>query len=191
MHGSDVSLLCQLVPHNESERIPYFRLTWLFEKEGCQKSMHRSFKRNANTTQTYFFSSKNIDASDKNACTSVLTSKNFELSNSSNSLSYGLTKLNHTIHTGVYICDAEIYGCKSNVNATRTSQALYLRVYTKPNYGLHIGVISSVSVLLIAILAGLVSYARRVQKQSKSRYEELLSSTDIQYYPSKVSFSMR
>ncbi|XP_032787837.2 LOW QUALITY PROTEIN: protein PFC0760c [Daphnia magna] len=164
MHGTDVSLLCKLVPYNASEMLPYFRLTWLFEKEGCQK-----------------------DASDKHACTTVLTSKNYESSNSSNTLSYGLTKLNHTIHTGLYICDAEIYGCQSqNQNATQTSQALYLTVYTKPNYGFHIGIISSVCVLLLAILAGLVSYARRVQKQSKNRYQELLSSADIQYYPSKV-----
>ncbi|KAI9557560.1 hypothetical protein GHT06_017388 [Daphnia sinensis] len=164
MHGTDVSLLCKLVPHNASEIMPHFRLTWLFEKEGCQK-----------------------DASDKNACTTVLTSKNYESPNSSNTLSYDLTKLNHTIHTGLYICDAEIYGCQSqNQNATQTSQALYLTVYIKPNYGLHIGIISSVCVLLLAILAGLVSYARRVQKQSKNRYQELLSSADIQYYPSKV-----
>ncbi|XP_057366791.1 protein PFC0760c-like [Daphnia carinata] len=164
MHGTDVSLLCTLVPHNASETMPHFRLTWLFEKEGCQK-----------------------DSSNKHACTRVLVSKNYESPDSPNTLSYELNKLNHTIHTGLYICDAEIYGCQSqNQNATETSQALYLKVYIKPNYALHIGIISSVCVILLAILGGLVSYARRVQKQSKNRYQELLSSADIQYYPSKV-----
>ena len=111
-----------------------------------------------------------------------------QLPNTIYTLSYNMTRLNHTTHTGLYICDAEIYGCQSgNRNATQTSKALYMRVYIKPNYAFHIGIISSACVLLLAILAGLVSYARRVQTRSKNRYQELLSSADIQYYPSKVS----
>lgn len=36
--GSDLSLMCQLIPlNNGTEPMPYFRLTWIFGKENCQK----------------------------------------------------------------------------------------------------------------------------------------------------------
>lgn len=119
----------------------------------------------------------------------VLTSQNYEKQNSSYSLPYSLTKLNNSLHTGLYICEAEIYSCQSpDLNVTQTNKALFLQVYIKPNYAFHIGLISAACVLLLALLAGLVVYARKVQNRSKSRYQELLASTDIQYYPSsKVS----
>lgn len=112
---------------------------------------------------------------------------NYESLNSSYTLPYTLLKLNHSSHTGKYSCEAEIYGCQSQKpEAVRMTESLNIRVYTKPNYGLHIGIIAGICVLLLAILAGLVYYGRRVQNRSKNRYQELLASTDIQYFPSKV-----
>ena len=123
------------------------------------------------------------------SCPKNLTSMAYETQNSNYSLEYSLTKLNHSTDTGLYICQAEIYSCQSeDRNKTHTNLSISLRVYIKPNYAFHIGIISAACVLLLALLAGLVVYARKVQARSKNRYQELLATTDIQYYPSsKVS----
>lgn len=97
---------------------------------------------------------------------------------------YKLTGLNQTLHGGIYTCTAVIDNWEAE-NGT-ISQELNLRVYVKPNYMLHIGMISGVCVILFAILAGLVAYSKRVQTRSKNRYQELLSTVDIQYHPTKV-----
>lgn len=121
------------------------------------------------------------------ACVTVLSSAIFESPNSSYVLPHSLKNLNHPSHTGTYTCELEIYSCQSqNLNVTQASKSLDILVYVKPNYGYHIGILSAACVLLIAVLVGLAVYARRIQSQSKNRYQELLSSVDIQYYPSKV-----
>lgn len=112
---------------------------------------------------------------------------NYESSDVSPSLSYNLHKLNQTSHAGMYTCEAEIYSCYSkNSTVTRASAKVYVKVYAKPNYALHIGILSAACVLLLVLLASLVVFTRKIQKRSKNRYQELLSTTNIEYLPTKV-----
>jgi len=128
------------------------------------------------------------DAS-KEECITTIRSAMFETQETIYILPYELINLNQT-QGGKYTCQAEIYGCQaptgSSVNVTQTSESLFLRVYVKPNYGIHIAIISMACVVLLIILIGLFYYARKIGRKHKSRYQELLSTTEIQYQPTKV-----
>jgi len=127
-------------------------------------------------------------------CVTVIRSATFETQETIYILSYELINLNQT-EAGKYTCQAEIFGCEaptgSSVNVTQTSASLFLRIYVKPNYGIHIAVISIACIVLLIILIGLFYYARKIGQKHKNRYQELLSSTEIQYQPTKVINSYR
>lgn len=126
-------------------------------------------------------------------CVTVIRSATFETQETVYILPYELINLNQT-QAGIYTCQAEIFGCEaptgSNINVTQATESLFLRIYVKPNYGIHIAVISMACVVLLIILIALFYYARKISRKHKSRYQELLSSTEIQYQPTKVYISI-
>ena len=115
------------------------------------------------------------------SCRVILLSDTFSPTDSKNyTSSYTQNKLNQS-DSGTYFCMTETIAC-SNTSV----QSVYLRVYKKPNYGTHIAIISTTAILLLIILVGLFSFVRRIQDRYLNRYQELLSSTNVQYHPTKV-----
>lgn len=123
-------------------------------------------------------------------CRTVLNTTVFEstsLSNASYIVPYTLLKLNHS-DAGLYTCQVELHECSTLPDGVRVINSLPItvRLYTKPDYGVHLGIISAACVILVALLAGLYTYVKKIHGRSKSRYQELLSTVDIQYLPTKV-----
>jgi len=162
---SQVQLLCQLLTHNQTTPIPNVTFNWLYQSVEC-------FQDNDNCSQN--LQQMSYDNTTDEADLSAV---------------YDLHQVTNN-NTGSYTCTAQITECIQEsypqIEGTEVKQSVYLRVYTKPNYTTHIAAISTVAILLLAILIGLVFFVRRIQKVQEQRYQQLLSSTKIQFHPTKV-----
>ena len=88
--------------------------------------------------------------------------------------------------TGKYVCIAEITECVDEEDYTSTHQSVNLRVYTKPDYTTHLAGIAVLMILTLVLLFALIFFCRRIQRIQLQRYQELMSSTKIQFHPTKV-----
>ena len=110
-------------------------------------------------------------------------------------VAHTLLKLNHS-DVGEYTCEVDFYGCppQTSINATKmTSQPINVRLYEKPDYAVHIGVISAACIILFVILAGLCYFVWKQEKAKEGNYKMLLATTNVEYAPSSkvISFFLK
>jgi len=119
------------------------------------------------------------------SCEQILHTTAFNASDEVFEVVYNLYQLSSN-KTGKYTCRAEITECVNEEDYIKPHQSVKLRVYTKPDYASHLAAISVVVILLLALLLALFFFIQRAEKGRKQRYQELVSSTKIQFYPTKI-----
>ena len=123
------------------------------------------------------------------SCEQILETKAFNSSDEVFIAKYNLYKTSEN-NTGKYTCIAEITECMSEEGYAFAEQSVILRVYIKPDYTSHLAGIAVAITLLLALLLALIFFIRRIQKVQKQRYQELISSSKIQFRPTKVIFGL-
>jgi len=160
--SSDTELSCQLLLHDETEQMPLFLLSWVYKSVDCLAEEKRN-----------------------QSCEQILETKAFNSSDEVFIAKYNLYKTSEN-NTGKYTCIAEITECMSEEGYAFAEQSVILRVYIKPDYTSHLAGIAVAIALLLALLLALIFFIRRIQKVQKQRYQELISSSKIQFRPTKV-----
>jgi len=160
--NSDVQLSCQLLPHDETIQIPPFLLSWVFKSVDCLT------EKQANQS-----------------CEQMLQTTAFNGSDHDFIAEYNIYQLSDN-QTGKYVCIAEITECVDEEDYTSTHQSVNLRVYTKPDYTTHLAGIAVLMILTLVLLFALIFFCRRIQRIQLQRYQELMSSTKIQFHPTKI-----